>query len=89
MEPEVEVYCKKDNRKRNCTCLWVITALISTVLAFFIGVLVESLAGLVGTLTLGAVIVLIITLAILLIISIINLICSKTPDKKKKQCCCC
>lgn len=88
MEPEVEVYCKKD-KKKDCTCLWVITAIVGLILSFFLGVLVEHLVNIVTALGLGAIIVLIITLAILLIISLISLFCCKKNDKKKKSCCCC
>ncbi len=85
MEPQVEIYCKKENKKKDCSCLWIVLAIILLALAFFIGALVESLATIVTALGLGAVIVLIIALAILLIISIINLICCKKNNSKK--CC--
>lgn len=84
MEPQVEIYCKKD-RKKDCSCLWLIVAIISTVLSFFIGGLVGTLLSL--TTLVGYIVVLIITLAILLLISIISLICCKKNDKKKNCCC--
>lgn len=88
METEVEVYCKKD-KKKDCSCLCIITTIVGIILSFFLGVLVENLANIVIALGLGAVIVLIITLAILLIMSLISLFCCKKNDKKKKNCCCC
>lgn len=88
MESQVEIYCKKEDKKKDCSCLWLILAIIIATLAFFVGALVAALTGLVETLTVGAVVVLIIALAILAIISLIALICCKKTDKKKKCCCC-
>ena len=88
MEPEIDIYCKNDCKKKDYTCLYIITSLISLILFFFLGVLVQSLVGIVAALTLGAVIVLLITLAILLLISIILLLCCKKNNKKKKCCYC-
>lgn len=88
MESEVEIYCKKDDKKRDCSCLWLILAVVAIALAFFAGALVAALTGFVTTLGIGAVSVLIIALGILFIISIISLICCKKSDKKKKSCCC-
>ena len=60
--------------------------MLTLALFFFVGVLIESLLGVVETLGLGAVIVLLITLGILFIISLISLFfCKKT--NKKKNCC--
>lgn len=82
MEPQVEIYCKKDKRK-DCGCLWLILAIIAIALSFFVGALVAVLTGFVVALGIGAVAVLIIALVILLIIAIINIICCKN----KKKCC--
>ena len=79
MEPQVEIYCKKECKKKDCSCLWLILAIILIALSFFVGALV-------ATLTVGAVVVLIIALAILAIIAIINLICCKKDNKKKYYC---
>lgn len=86
MEPEVEVYCKKE--KKDCNCLWLITAIIAVVLSFFIGVLVTSLTSIATLLGTGALVALIISLIILLIIAIISLLCCKKNTDKKKKCCC-
>lgn len=86
MEPEIDIFCKKEIKKKDCSCLWIITAIITLVLFFFVGVLVENLVGVVEALTLGAVIVLLITLGILFIISIISLFCCKKSNKKKNCC---
>ncbi len=88
MESEIDIYCKDHCKKKDCTCLYIITSLIALILFFFIGVLVQSLVGIVAALTLGAVIVLLITLLILLIISLILLFCCKKSNKKKKCYCC-
>ncbi len=88
MESDIDIYCKNDCKKKDCTCLYIITALISLILFFFLGVLVQSLVGVVAALTLGAVIVLLITLLILLIISLILLLCCKKGIRKKKCYCC-
>ena len=87
MEPQIEVYCKKD-KKKDCSCLETILFIISIALSFFIGALVAALTGFVTTLGTGAVIVLIIALAILLISALISLLCCKKTDKKKNCCCC-
>ena len=86
MESQVEVYYKKD-RKKDCSCLWLILAVVAIALAFFIGVLVAALTGIIATLGIGAIIAIIVALAVLLIIAIINVICCK-KDNKKKKCCC-
>ena len=84
MEPQVEIYCKKECKKKDCSCSWLVLAIVFIVLAFFVGALVAELTGFVATLTTGAVIVLIIALALLAIIAIVNLICCK--NKKKYYC---
>ena len=78
MEPEVDIFCKKENKKKDCSCLWIITGVVT--LALF------CLLGVVETLGLGAVIVLLITLGILFIISLISLFCCKKTNKKKNCC---
>lgn len=85
MEPQVEIYCKKD-KKKDCSCLWIILAVIAVALSFFVGALIAALTGFVTILGIGAVAVLLIALIILLIIAIINLICCRKSNKKK--CCC-
>lgn len=86
MEPEIDIFCKKEAKKKDCSCLWIITAIVTLALFFFVGVLVQSLVNVVETLGLGAVIVLLITLGILFIISIISLLCCR-KNNKKKNCC--
>ena len=88
MEPQVEIYCKKENKRKDCSCLWTILAVVVFALTFFIGALVAALTDFVAILGVGAVISLIITLGILAVISLIALICCKKSDKKKKCCCC-
>lgn len=85
MEPQVEIYCKKP-QKKDCLCLWIILAVIAIILSFFLGALVATLGGIISILSLGAVIVLIIVLTILLIINIIALICCR-KNNNKKYCC--
>ena len=80
MEPEVEVYCKKDNKKKDCSCLWLILAIVAIALSFFVGAIIATLTGFVSILGIGAIAVLIIALAILLVISIIGLICCRRND---------
>ena len=88
MEPQVEVYYKKDrDRKKDCSCLWLIVALVAIALSFFVGVLVAALTGIIATLGIGAIIALVIILAVLLVIAIINALCCKKEDRKKKCCC--
>ena len=87
MEPNIEVYYKKDEEKRkDCSCLWIILSLIAVALSFFVGVLITALTGIVATIGIGGIIALIVILVILLIISIINVICCKKNDKKKYCC---
>ena len=70
MEPEVDIFCKKENKKKDCSCLWIITGVVTLALFFFVGVLI----------------VLLITLGILFIISLISLFCCKKTNKKKNCC---
>lgn len=87
MEPQVEIYCKKEEKKKDCSCLWLIFAVVIFALTFFVGALVAALTGFVATLGTGAVVVLIIALAVLAIIALIALICCRKAGKKKKCCC--
>lgn len=88
MEPQVEIYCKKENKKKDCSCLWLILVVVIFALTFFVGALVAALTGFVTTLGVGAIAVLIIALGVLAIIALIALICCRKSDKKKKCCCC-
>lgn len=88
MEPHVEVYYKKEkDNKKNCFCLGLIVALVAIALAFFVGVLVAAVTGIIATLGLGAIIAIVVVLAVLLVIAIINALCCKKDDRKKKCCC--
>ena len=88
MEPQVEIYCKKENKTKDCSCLCRILAVVIIALTFFVGALVAALTGFVTTLGVGAIAVLIIALGVLAIIALIALICCRKSDKKKKCCCC-
>lgn len=81
MEPEVEIYYKKD-KKKDCTCIYTILFIVAIALVFFIGALVQFLTGFVATLGLGAIVVLIIALALLTIIGLIALFCCKKSGRK-------
>lgn len=88
MESQVEVYYKKEkDRKKDCTCLYLIAAIVAVALAFFVGVLVAALTEIIATLGIGAIIALVISLAVLLVIAIIAVLCCKKDDRKKKCCC--
>ena len=65
MEPQVEIYCKKENKKKDCSCLCLILAVVIFALTFFVGALVAALTGFVTTLGVGAIAVLIIALGVL------------------------
>ena len=86
MEPHVEIYCKKENRRKDCSCLWLILAVVAIALAFFIGVLVAALTAIITTLGIGAIIAIIVALAVLFIIALINVICCKKNDRRKDCC---
>ena len=88
MEPQVEIYCKKEDKRKDCSCLWLILAVVVIAITFFAGALVAALTGLIETLGIGAIITLIIALGVLAIVAIIALICCRKTDKKKKCCCC-
>lgn len=88
MEPQVEIYCKKENKRKDCSCLWLILAVVVFALTFFAGVLVATLTEIVAVLGVGAIIALVIALGVLAVIAIIALICCRKGDKKKKCCCC-
>ena len=49
MEPQVEIYCKKENKRRDCSCIWTILAVVVFALTFFAGALVAVLTDLVAT----------------------------------------
>lgn len=85
MEPNVEIYCKKENKK-DCSCLWLILAIVAVALAFFAGVLVAGLTDIVATIGTGAIITLIIALAILLIVALINVFCCNKRNKRRECC---
>ena len=87
MEPQVEIYCKKEDKRKDCSCLWLILAVVVIAITFFAGALVAALTGLIETLGIGAIITLIIALGVLAIVAIIALICCRKTDKKKKCCC--
>lgn len=72
--------CKKDK-----CCVDLIICILTSLLAFTIGLLIGALTAIIVILNLGALIAIIAILAILLIMRIINLICSK--DKCKDNCC--
>ena len=87
MEPNIEVFCKKDEYKRkDCTCLWIVLSLVAVALSFFVGVLVSALTGIVDTISVGGIIALVVILSILLVIAIINVICC-IKNAYKKNCC--
>ena len=81
-------YHKKDkDRRKDCSCLWLIVAVVAIALAFFVGVLVAALTGIIATLGVGAIIAIVVVLAVLLVVTIISVICCKKDDRKKKCCC--
>lgn len=85
MEPNIEIYCKKDS-KRDCSCLWLIVAVVAVVLAFFVGVLVAALTEIIATISVGAIITLVIALGVLLLIALINVICCKKRCRRRECC---
>lgn len=85
MEPNIEIYCKKDN-KRDCSCLWLIVAVVAVALAFFVGVLVADLTEIIATIGVGAIITLVIALGVLLLIALINVICCKKRCRRRECC---
>ena len=72
-------------KKEKC-CVDLIICILTSLLAFTIGLLIVALTAIIVILNLGALIGIIAILAVLLILRIINLICSK--DKQKDTCCC-
>ena len=69
MEPQVEIYCKKENKRKDCSCLWIILAVVVFALTFFAGALVATLTDLVAILGIGAIITLLIALGVLAVIA--------------------
>lgn len=87
MEPDVEVYCKKEKCKKNtCSCLNLIAAILAIALSFFVGVLVSAITAIIDTLAIGAIIALVVVFAILLIVTIISIICCKKENNQKYFC---
>ena len=85
MEPEVDIFCKKENKKKDCSCLWIITGVVTLALFFFVGTITTIWNLIFGTgvfNTKGF----LITLGILFIISLISLFCCKKTNKKKNCC---
>lgn len=73
MDPQVEICCKK-SRKIKC-CIDLVIYILSILISFVIGLLVGALTEIVGFLTIGAIIVLLVELILLVIIRIITLLC--------------
>ena len=86
MEPHVEIYCKKENKRKDCSCLWLILAVVAIALAFFVGVLVAALTTIIATLGIGAIIAIVVALAVLFIVALINVICCVKNNKRKDYC---
>lgn len=86
MEPNEVCYKKEKCKNNDCFCLELIVTIVAIALAFFVGVLVAALTGIIATIGVGAIIGLIIALAVLLVIAIINVICCKKNDKKRNYC---
>ena len=85
MEPQVEIYCKKDKRK-DCSCIWLILAIVLFVLAFFLGVLISALTAIITTLGLGAIITLVVVFAVLALLTIVFAICCRESRNNKNYC---
>lgn len=85
MEPNVEIYCKKESKK-DCSCLWLILAIVAITLSFFLGILFAAITEIVGIIGIGAIITLIIALGVLLLITAINVICCNKKNKRKHCC---
>ena len=73
-------YCCRKNKG----CVDLIICILTSILAFTIGLLIGSFTGTIVLLNLGVIIAVIAILIILLIIRLINLICYK--DKKENYC---
>lgn len=87
MEQDIDVYCKIDkNKRKNCCCIWIITAILAVVLSFFVGLLVSAVTGILEALGTAVLIAFVVISAILLVISIIALLCCKS-NTKKNSCC--
>ncbi len=74
--------------KRQKCCVDLIICILTSLLAFTIGLLIGALTAIVVSLNLGALIAIIAILAVLLIIRIINLICCKDKQKEDNSCSC-
>lgn len=65
MEPQVNINCMRT--RDICCCLRMVIVLFAILLAFFVGVFIGGITGLLGFIGIGAFIVLIILLAVILI----------------------
>ena len=87
MEPNVEIYCRKEKyAKKECSCMWLILGIVTIVLSFFIGLLVAATTAILDTLTVGILIALVVILTVILLLTIITVICCSKNDKKKNCC---
>ena len=77
MEPQINITCCEKPRKDNGCCRWLVLAILVTLFAFTLGLIIgAALFGLI-LLALPAIIVLAIVLFILILIKIIMLICER------------
>lgn len=71
--------------KKDGCCVDIVICILTSLIAFTVGVLLGAITGIIVLLNLGAIIAVLTILAILLIIRIINLVCNKD---KKEDCYC-
>ncbi len=77
MEPQINITCCERPRRDNRCCNWLVLAILVTLFAFTLGLIIGAvLFGLI-LLALPAIIVLAIVLFILILIKIIMLICER------------
>ena len=62
MEPNEVCYKKEKCKNNDCFCLELIVTIVAIALAFFVGVLVAAVTGIVATLTIGGIIALIVVI---------------------------
>lgn len=72
MDQQINLNCKR--RRAPVCCMDLVVGILLIAFAFVLGVIVESVAGLVAILGLGALIVLAVMLAIMIIIRIIMIV---------------
>lgn len=74
MEPEVSICCS--NKDKKCRCLYIILAILVTLFAFTLGVIIGALTSILSLIGASYFLAILTVLALLTILTIIFIICN-------------